>query len=195
MSDIRRRDGEDVCGYAEETPVVEPNVTSVPEWAISSSSGRERFSCRSVLKKDLGQGGMLIKCSVCISGDFWPLENSPIAGDLTLDFKVNLPQILILKSKFHQFLAILEKWLEEWPTKLPEGGAEFSFDITDGSAVGQKMCIFLGRVPGVVHDRGKTSFTVEYDSRRSMCGKWSFVVDQSCIGEAVDGLRGFLSAL
>jgi len=154
-------------------------VTSTEhQWAIRSNSGRELFAA-SFLEEKHVQGATLLLTSAIIHGEFWRAPEFETSNDATPDFQVSLPQLVLDKAKLDEFSDELERWLEK-----PK---EISLSLS-GNHPHQALDVSIGPRSGIISTMDKPVFSLRYASGSFELGKWSFVIDQSCIRCLLDEL-------
>lgn len=145
-------------------------------WSISSNRGWESFECE--LLNDHGDD---LLCRLTLNGEYLDRSQPESNGDLVLpDFKVSLPQTLLSRQSLRGLYMDLFRWREM--------GELFSRDIQAAGSGGQMLRLPIEDNPRFIQSAGKRVFTIQYVSGLAMAITSSFLVDQSCVGLALDEL-------
>ncbi|MGJ7529171.1 hypothetical protein [Variovorax sp. GB1P17] len=103
------------------------------------------------------------------------------------DFHVTLPQVLInlvsLKS--------LRERLVEWQVN----PSAFTLELGLLGKGGQRITFAIGRDENLIYSVDKPACTLTYACGAAMQGRWSFVVDQSCIRLCAEGIGEFVRSI
>ncbi|QSI33331.1 hypothetical protein GNX71_28705 [Variovorax sp. RKNM96] len=153
------------------------------QWAMPSASGRARISCALVgYSKDPGT----LLCEVETSREFWPRGHDDRSQGTIPDLQVKLPQVLINLAS----LKSLRERLVEWQVN------PSAFTLELGAAKGDQQIAFaIGQVQGLICSVDKPACTLTYACGAAMQGRWSFVVDQSCIRLCAEAMAEFLRSI
>lgn len=155
-----------------------------PRWEVVSSSGREIVDCRFL---DYLNDHSKIVCSLEAKGFFFDRAKRDFSPPFQLDFHVTLPQVLLDIESIVILRDKLTRWIEKYE--------EFDLSIGTRAHGDQSLLISLGKAHGKIHSQLKPVLTFSFVCPSSMDGKWSFIVDQSCIGIWAHELSQFLSRL
>lgn len=149
------------------------------EMEIRSSSGRNVFSITSNMKNGASDD---LCGAVRIEGVAYRNFANSDASELVDDFLVVLPQILLSKECLKKFENNLNSWLLN--------SIEFSCQLTSfENSRRNRLLVSLGASDRLISSLDKPAFTIQYQGGAFLSGSWSFLVDQSCIRIAIDGLR------
>lgn len=152
-------------------------------WSMPSASGRARISCAFV---GYSQEPGTLLCEVETSGEFWPRGHDDRNGGTVPDFYVKLPQVLINIDS----LKSLRERLVEWQVN------PSAFTLELGAAKGDQRIMFaIGQDQNLIYSVSKPACTLTYACGSAMQGRWSFVVDQSCIRLGAEGIGEFLRSI
>lgn len=152
------------------------------DWHMRSSSGRIGFSCR-LLRASLKTRSVV--CELGVTGQFFRRGVTASSGDLVPDFDVRLSQVMLDV----QALQNLRDRLVEWHTN---PGA-FEVELGTSEEGDQRLSLALAQDPNLLFEVHKPACVVTYFSPSAMQGRWSFVVDQSCVRSCAEELRDFLA--
>lgn len=147
-------------------------------WSISSASGRERFLC--AVLSDAPYQGVLV-CSLRVEGSFWDRSRHLSSADIIPDFDVCLAQVLVDVECLEDLRKRFEEWLR--------AGTHFECRLNASKSGGQELIVSVGADPGLIYVDAKPAFMIEYSAGAFMTGKWSFIVDQSCVRLAIEALE------
>ncbi|MFT3777049.1 MAG: hypothetical protein QM772_02020 [Ottowia sp.] len=155
-------------------------------WSLRSNNGRSRIECTLVGRSE--KSAALI-CRIDVAGEFWHRGGANIGPGMTNDFYVTLPQVLLDIRSVNSLYEHLIEWQRDKKSFIVSLGV-----LNEGD---QKVEISIGRDENLIYSIEKPACTFTYACGSSMQGKWSFVVDQSCIrlcaediGEFVRGVAG-----
>lgn len=161
---------------------VKPWAGEADTWTIPSNSGWRQFKCA---RTNHALRGDAICCSLHIYGDFWD-RNENESKSLVPDFRVDLPQVLISAERLRHLIEDVDRWLVDQEN--------FERSISSPKS-GQDFTVIVNREPSLVYSIGKRAVTFRYTNGEAMIGKWSFVVDESCLRICRDSLSGFLDGI
>lgn len=147
----------------------------IKSWTMNSASGRERFVCARVSPSGDSHVGIY---EVVISGNFWNRGEPLETASLSLDFQVNLTQVLLSEDGMGALRDHLDAWLEEQ--------CNFECMISPESNSDQILTVALGSDPGLISSRERPVFIVSYSRGATMVARWAFVIDQSCVRNFLD---------
>ena len=159
----------------------DPWSLSLNQWSISSNSGWHRFDV--VLDRAINEDVCI--ASLAIEGRYWERSKRLQDADMTTEYSVSLPQVLLSFESLDRLWRDLHRWREE--------GTHFSRDLIAPSS-GQELIVTLGFDPEFIYTVDKPTFGIAF-SNGSMSGKWRFVVDQSCVYLAIESIQRALSAV
>jgi hypothetical protein len=125
-------------------------------------------------------------CSIEVSGEFFERGVAKSSAEVVPDFKVSLSQVLIDP----QAIRVLRDRLLEWHTN----PASFEVGLGTSKEGDQSLSLSLAQDPQLLYEIHRPACIVTYGSPSSMHGRWSFVVDQSCVRSCADELRKVLAA-
>jgi hypothetical protein len=157
------------------------------QWGIMSSSGREHFGATFLSAAESAEATLLLT-SAFIEGSFWPPqefedESAGAARSLSLDYHVALPQLVLDRIKLEEWTDELESWLST-PKEISLGLSGDRHQIFD---------ISIGVRPDTICSIDRPVFSLSHASRSFAIGRWSFVIDQSCVRCLLEGLHQALS--
>lgn len=147
-------------------------------WSLPSNRGMESLECEIV-----GSTHHDMVCRFTIVGEYWNRAEET-AREVTEDFRVVLPQVIVARDALGSLRQSFVGWLEE------ERSFSCTLQPTDGG--GQVLEVGLGDDPRFIRSMHKTVFTFSYCSGLVMTSGFSFVVDQSCVRMAMEGLTDCL---
>ena len=150
---------------------------------MPSSSGRMNFRC-SLLRHSARTRAMV--CAIEITGEFFARGTTKTSGEIVPDFKVVLSQVLIDR----QAVRVLRDRLLEWHTN----PASFEIELGTSQEGDQHLSLALAEDPRLLYEVHKPACIITYGSPSAMQGRWSFLVDQSCVQTCAEELRALLSA-
>jgi len=156
------------------------------KWHIRSSSGRNYVSVEFRDRRHDEDGNTLVVASVEIHGLFWPRLGEEFEGDVVEDFSVVLHQVVFRREKLDDFLRQIDAWCRQ-PFPI-------SLDLALGPRNDQSLRISIQEDKGFVSTAARPVCAIEYCSGTFQSGRWSFVVDRSCIGVLADELSDALAA-
>jgi hypothetical protein len=158
-----------------------------PELAtLASSDGWNAFMMHFV-RALRHRGEDLALAKVTVVGRFWEREktlDSYADADLTDDYHVELPQVLISGSRLRECVNLLEAWLRI--------GSDFSLDLARND--GQALSLTIGNRSDLICSEGHPAFTMHYSTAR-IEAEFYFLTDQSCIRLFSNGLSKWLGHL
>ncbi|WP_312236044.1 hypothetical protein [Stenotrophomonas sp.] len=147
-------------------------------WSLPSNRGMESLECEVV-----GSTDREMVCRFTLVGEYWNREPEA-KREATEDFRVVLPQVIVARDALGGLRQSLVDWLED------NGSFSCALQPTDGG--GQVLEVSLGDHPRLVRSTQKEVFTFSYFSGLVMTTSFSFMVDQSCVRMAIDGLTDCL---
>jgi hypothetical protein len=150
-------------------------------WSMPAASGRARFGCTFVAHSKAT--GALV-CRVEASGEFWPRGDIDRSADTVTDFHVTLPQVLMDLVA----LKLLRERLVEWQVN----PSSFALELGVSGNGDQRIAFTIGRDESLIYSVDKPACTLTYACGSAMEGRWSFVVDQSCIRLCAEALGEFV---
>ena len=150
-------------------------------WSMSASSGRARIACTFVA---CSQKPSVLICGVEACGEFWPRGHSDHSAGTVIDFDVKLPQVVISLDS----LKALRERLVEWQVN----PSSFALELGASEKSDQRITFAIGRDENLIYSVEKPACTLTYACGSAMQGRWSFVVDQSCIRLCADGIGEFV---
>src|SRR6266567_3215566 len=150
--------------------------SSVHQWNLYSSSGRDQLGGSFVGQSSDESGVDLVLANVSIAGKFWrapPFERASEESSepLSTVYVVDLPSVIFQKKRVQQLISELNEWLHS-----PK---EISIELSKGVGSDQSFAIALSaRHDGTL---AKSPCLVTYSATVFELGKWRFFVDQSCV--------------
>lgn len=153
-------------------------------WSMSASSGRSYFRCTFITRSEKFEN---LVCSLIISSDFWRRGLVDFGKELTNDLKIELPQVLLEPEAVKALQLKLNDWLEN--------GELFTIDLEAREEGDQKLRIGIELDKNLLCSTSKPAFTVAYSSGSIMQGRWSFLVDQSCIRSCLEEIIESLGSI
>lgn len=153
-------------------------------WTMLSASGRARVNCAFVTH--LQEPGALV-CGVEASGEFWPRGQVDRSAGTVTDFHVTLPQVLIDLAS----LKSLRERLVEWQVN----PSAFTLELGLSGKGDQRITFAIGRDENLIYSLDRPACTLTYACGSAMQGRWSFVVDQSCIRLCAEGIGEFVRSI
>jgi len=153
-------------------------------WSMPAASGRARIDCALLARSEKSDA---LVCQVNVIGEFWPRGRIEPGTDTTNDFHVALPQVLVdFKS-----LKSLRERLVEWQVN----PSDFSVALGVQGEGDQRLTLAIGHDDNLIYSAGKPACMFTYACGSAMQGRWSFVVDQSCIRLCAEDIGKFVRAL
>jgi hypothetical protein len=143
------------------------------KWHIRSSSGRNLMSVEFIGQRKNKEGEKLLISRVEIQGLFWSYLDEEFRGEVIEDFTALLHQVVFHKNQLEAFLWHVNAWLQQ-----PE---HISLDLSSGLNSCHKFNISIGKSEEIISSTDHPVCTIEFSSGVFKLGKWSFVVDHSCI--------------
>ena len=128
----------------------------------------------------------LILTALTHKGKYWDRERSLRAGfaaELTDDYNVVLPQVVLSRNKLEELVERLNAWLLEF--------SSFEIDLSGHSD--QSISVFIGQRDDLISRPDRPVFSLTYSTSR-MKGQWSFVTDPSCISAMLQDLSEYLAS-
>ncbi|WMJ68354.1 hypothetical protein [Stenotrophomonas sp. 24(2023)] len=119
-----------------------------------------------------------------ISGDYWARAETQSYEGTAPDFGVVLQQVIFRREWLVDLIRDFERWLDT--------GQPFSCRF-EGYGGGQIICMSLGDDPRFVRSTHKAVFALTYTSGLVMNSGCSFVIDQTCVRMAVEGISTCLA--
>ncbi|MGO1073330.1 hypothetical protein [Lysobacter sp. CA199] len=145
---------------------------------IRSSSGREAVVLVGT-PVDSFPGTVL--CALTVGGDFWCRNRVVAEAELTVDFEVSLPQVVVDKKQVVALNDRFSAWMDD--------RKGFVVPLSPASRTGQSLTISIGVDPGLICSADKPALIVEYACGASMAARWAFIVDQSCVAAHLEQAR------
>ncbi|MEK8020580.1 MAG: hypothetical protein VSS75_027250 [Candidatus Parabeggiatoa sp.] len=142
-------------------------------WSLLSADGWNKVTGTFIRKWMSLEDDVLLLTDISITGDFWQRDKEEVNdAKITLDFRVQLPQVIIKENALKELIIEIDKWFSE-PREI---GIELS------NVCYQSFQITFGMKDEFICSPDKPVCTIQYssDSRMKM-GEWNFVVDQSCL--------------
>jgi len=159
-------------------------VKETANWSMPAASGRARIHCTFVAySREIGA----LVCGIEASGEFWPRGLGDRSGSTVADFQVALPQVVMDLAS----LKLLRERLVEWQVN-PSG---FALELGVSGKGDQRITFAIGRDENLIYSVDKPACTLTYACGSAMQGRWSFVVDQSCIRLCAEGLGEFVRSV
>src|SRR5262249_39777440 len=115
----------------------------------------------------------LLLCEISMMGEFWDREKylpSDGSYELSSDFHVVLPQVILSENGVRGLAESLEAWL----------CAPFEFEVDLSGSRDQEVRTLIGPRDDFISKTDRPVFSLRYSSTR-MKAEWCFVTDQSCI--------------
>jgi hypothetical protein len=159
------------------------NKQSSAHWSLPSSSGRSHIDCALLSHSERANS---LLCSIAVAGAFWQrgVKRQPL--DLTSDFEVVLPQVLLdIDALKH-----LRERLVEWQVN----PSDFNVELGVRSEGDQQLSFSIGQDKDLIYSTDKPAATISYSCGASMNGRWAWVVDQSCIRRCAESIKDFVRA-
>lgn len=153
----------------------------IANWSMPAASGRARIGCAFLAHSQ--DTGTLV-CGVEASGEFWPRGHTDHNAGTTTDFHVTLPQVLIDLAS----LKLLRERLVEWQVN----PIDFALELGISGKGDQRITFAIGQDENLIYSVDKPACTLTYACGSAMQGRWSFVVDQSCIRLCAEGIGEFV---
>ena len=153
-------------------------------WSMPAANGRSRIGCAFVRRS---QEADALVCGVEAIGEFWPRGHADHGAGTVTDFHVTLPQVLLDLAS----LKLLRERLVEWQVN-PCG---FALELGIAGKGDQRITFAIGRDENLIYSADKPACTLTYACGSAMQGRWSFVVDQSCIRICAEGIREFVRSV
>ncbi len=123
----------------------------------------------------------LICVDLLINGNFWDRTKAIEEAEVTKDYEVCLPQVLLPRRKLKELCESLENWLHSHTQQ----------EILLSKTIGQDLSIFIGVRDDFISGTDKPVFSLTYSTSR-MKAEWCFVTDQSCINIFLQSLKAEL---
>ncbi len=148
------------------------SVPKYPSSSISSADGWNNLLL-TFEKSFTVEDRKLILMAITQKGKYWDREQSLLSGfaaELTNDYNVILPQVVVLRNKLEELVERIEAWFLEF--------SSFEIDLSGHSD--QSISMFIGQRDDFISRPDRPVFSLTYSASR-MKGQWSFVTDPSCI--------------
>lgn len=145
-------------------------------WSLPSNRGMELLECEVV-----GNADRDMVCRFTIVGEYWS-RGQKGTRDVVEDFRVVLPQVIVAREALGALAQAFADWMKE--------ERSFSCVLQSADRAGQAIEVSLGEDPRFVRSTHKAVFNFSYCSGLVMASRFSFVVDQSCVRTAMEGLSG-----
>ena len=152
------------------------------QWNLSSSSSREYLAGTFLRKTKDKSDSTLILSTITVAGQFW---SSPVFCETAKNnsvsdlYAVALSHVVLKQSLVEDLIAELAEWLE----KPKELSVDLSADVYEVFSISFEISKKL------ISSLEKPACTVTYASGSFQVGKWSFIVDQSCMRIFYDELK------
>ena len=156
-------------------------IEETANWTMPAASGRTWIRC-AVVSYSPEIGALVVGFET--SGEFWPRGSSDRSGSTVTDFQVALPQVVLGLAS----LKSLRERLVEWQVN----PSSFALELGVGRKGDQRITCAIGRDENLIYSVDKPAFTMTYGCGSAMQGRWSFVVDQSCIWLCAEGIGEFV---
>jgi hypothetical protein len=150
-------------------------------WSMPSANGRSQFRCAPIGRSE--KSAALI-CQLDIFGEFWPRGRINSGTKTTEDFHVVISQVLI---DFKSIQSLRER-LVEWHAN----PSEFMIVLTSQDEGDQQFKLSIGSDSKLLFSVWKPACVLTYECGSSMQGRWSFLIDQSCIRLCAEELGDFI---
>jgi hypothetical protein len=133
----------------------------------------------------------MILSSLSVEGDFWnrekllfPIEEDELVNhyEMTNDYKIYLPQVILWEDRIKEYRACLESWLAK--------PFEFELDLSDSSEADAEVSVSIGPRDDIISKIDRPVFSLNYNSFH-MKAKWCFVTDYTCINLTLQGLNSW----
>jgi hypothetical protein len=133
----------------------------------------------------------MILADLSVEGNFWNREQSllPIEGgeltnryELTDDYKVYLPQVILSEDRIKEYRECLKSWLAK--------PFEFELALSDNSETVPEILVYIGPRDDFISKIDRPIFSLNYTSFH-MKAEWCFVMDYTCINLTLQGLNGW----
>jgi hypothetical protein len=159
------------------------------EWKLVAASGRDQLSGKFIQQTTNRSGATVICTDLVIRGAFWPrlkLQSNEYVEPV-LDYSVALPQVVFEWGAVDELISELGEWLDS-PKKI-------SIELCQKAQGDQSFIISFGAIEELISSVQKPACTILYSGTVFNRGKWSFVVDQSCIRIFHEELRTAFNSL
>jgi hypothetical protein len=133
----------------------------------------------------------MILATLSVEGNFWnreyllfPIEEDELANryELTNDYKVYLPQVILSEERIKEYHGCLESWLAK--------PFEFQLALSDNSETDTEISVSIGPRDDIISKIDHPVFSLNYNSFH-MKAKWCFVTDYTCINLTLQGLNSW----
>jgi hypothetical protein len=133
----------------------------------------------------------MILAALSVEGNFWNREQLllPIEGEeltnrheLTDDYKVYLPKVILSEDRIKEYRECLESWLAK--------PFEFELALSDNSEPVPEISICVGPRDDFISKIDRPVFSLNYTSFH-MKSEWYFVTDYTCINLTLQGLNSW----
>lgn len=118
-------------------------------------------------------------CRFTLVGEYWD-RRQEATREVVEDFRVVLPQVIMAREGLEDLRQAFAGWLKE--------DRAFSCTLQPADGGGQVLEVSLGDDPRFVRSTHKAVLTFNYCSGLVMQSSFSFVVDQSCVSMAMEGI-------
>jgi hypothetical protein len=134
----------------------------------------------------------VILAALSVEGNFWnrekllfPIEEDELTNryELTDDYKVYLPQVILSEDRIKEYRGCLESWLAE--------PFEFELDLSDDIKSDAEISVCIGPRDDFISKIHRPIFSLNYTSFH-MKAEWCFVTDCTCINLTLQGLNNWL---
>lgn len=160
---------------------MEYDVEATAHWSMPASNGRARIECALIGRSEKTDA---LICVIEIVSEFWARGRIEMGGNTTNDFRISLSQVLVDLSS----LKSLRERLIEWQVN----PSDFRLQLGAQGDGDQRLSLSIGHDENLIYAAGKPACIFTYESGSSMQGRWSFVVDQSCIRACAEELAVFV---
>jgi hypothetical protein len=128
----------------------------------------------------------MILAALSVEGNFWnreqlllPVKEEELTNryELTDDYKVYLPQVILSEDRIKEYRGCLKSWLAK--------PFEFELDLSDDIKSDAEISVSIGPQ---IH---RPIFSLDYTSS-DMKAEWCFETDYTCINMTLQGLNNWL---
>jgi hypothetical protein len=125
----------------------------------------------------------MILAALSIEGSFWNREHALFSiegAELTNDYKVYLPQVILSEERVKEYRSCLESWLAK--------PFEFELDLSDNNEPVPEISVCVGPRDDFISKIDRPVFSLNYTSFH-MKSEWCFETDYTCINITLQGLN------